>query len=171
MLWGTVYGVWRLRLAPRRATAAAAASELAPVSVLKPIKDADQGLAVCLESFFHIDYPCFEILFNVADEADPAVPIIRELLRRYPSLDQRYRLIIGDVPLGLNPKVNNLAWPLALARYDLTLISDAGMRVPRDYLHQMVPLLKEKNFDGAASLAVRELARAVAEAGQHGAGR
>ena len=42
-----------------------------PISILKPLAGADEGLEENLESFFLQEYPEFEILFAVRDGSDP----------------------------------------------------------------------------------------------------
>lgn len=104
------------------------------ISVLKPLKGADPGLAGNLESFFLLDYPDFELLFSVADANDPAVAVVQELRRRYPAVSAR--LLVGAESVGPNPKVNNLTRSYRQALHDLILISDSNVRVAPDYLRK-----------------------------------
>jgi ceramide glucosyltransferase len=107
-----------------------------PVSILKPLKGADTGLRENLESFFTLEYPQYELLFCVADDQDPAIPVVRELLAKYPKEDAR--LMIGEIKVGSNPKVNNMARAYDEAKYDLILISDSNVRVEKDDLAHWV---------------------------------
>jgi len=109
---------------------------LLPVSILKPLKGKDEGLRDNLESFFRLDYPCYELLFSVADERDPAVQVVRDLFVKYPKVQAA--LIVGAVDIGTNPKVNNLMRSYEAARHDWRLISDSNVRVDVDYLKKMV---------------------------------
>ncbi len=109
---------------------------LLPVSILKPLKGADPGLEQNLRSFFDIDYPEYEILFSVADSNDPAVAIVRKLIAEIPNANAH--LIVGDIELGPNPKVNNLAFTYGRAKHDWILISDSNIRVRPNYLKRMV---------------------------------
>jgi ceramide glucosyltransferase len=109
---------------------------LLPVSILKPLKGRDEGLKDNLESFFKLDYPTYEMIFSVADERDPAVSVVRELIEKYPRVSAR--LIVGAVDIGTNPKVNNLIRSYDSARHDWLLISDSNVRVASDYLKKMV---------------------------------
>lgn len=113
---------------------------LFPISILKPVKDLDEGGEENLRSFFHLDYSEFEIIFSVADHEDPARPVIENLLREYPHV--KARLIVGDIPLGPNPKVNNLIRGFERARYDWILISDSNVRVSPDYLASLAKQVK-----------------------------
>jgi ceramide glucosyltransferase len=114
-------------------------AEWPAVSVLKPLKGTEPGLAENLESLYRQDYPCFEVIFAVADAADPAVAVAAEVARRHPAVPTRFAL---DVPArGWNPKVNNLVGAAALARHQLLLISDANVRADRTYLAETVACL------------------------------
>lgn len=63
------------------------------MSILRPLRGLDCNLYENLEASFRQDYPDFEIIFSVADEADAAIPIVKELCARYPSIPTK--LIIG----------------------------------------------------------------------------
>lgn len=109
---------------------------LFPVSILKPLKGRDEGLCDNLESFFKLDYPTYEMIFSVADERDPAVAVVTELMEKYRNIPTQ--LMIGAVEVGTNPKVNNLMKSYQAARHDWLLISDSNVRVESDYLKRMV---------------------------------
>jgi len=110
--------------------------ELIPVSILKPIKGADPGLRENLEGFFNLDYPQYELIFSIADREDPAREIVESLIAQYPAA--RARLILGDVNVGPNPKVNNLIRSYERATHDWLLISDSNVRAAPDYLKRLV---------------------------------
>jgi cellulose synthase/poly-beta-1,6-N-acetylglucosamine synthase-like glycosyltransferase len=65
------------------------------VSILRPLKGLDISLSENLESSFKQDYPNFEIIFSVADEDDEALPVVRELISRYPNVNAR--IILGGL--------------------------------------------------------------------------
>lgn len=71
------------------------------MSILRPLRGLDCNLYENLEASFLQDYPKFEIIFSVADEADAAIPIVEELRRKYPKVPAE--LIVGGScfpPLG-----------------------------------------------------------------------
>lgn len=111
------------------------------VSVLKPLKGADPGLEDNIRSFFDQSYAKYELLFGVQDPADPAVPVVRKVIREHPEVSAR--IVISRRRLGLNPKVNNLANILEAARGDVILISDSNVRVRPDYLGGLVAELRK----------------------------
>ena len=102
------------------------------ISILKPLKGFDRDTEANLESFFHLNYPEYELLFSVADARDPVIKIVERLRRRFPHV--KAALFVKDSYVGPNPKINNLLVPYAAARYSSVLISDSNIRVPRDYL-------------------------------------
>lgn len=106
-----------------------------PISVLKPVCGLDLDLYANLRSFCRQAYPKFQVIFGVADPADPAVPVIRQLLADLPEYD--LALAIGGLSLGSNRKISNVANCLKLAKYDLLVIADSDMRVTPDYLSQV----------------------------------
>ncbi len=109
---------------------------LIPVTILKPLKGVDEGLSENLKSFFNLDYPEYELIFSVANEFDPATRVIRGLISEHPHV--RSRLIVGELNIGKNPKVNNLIRGYESARYDWVLISDSNVRVGPRYLKNLV---------------------------------
>ena len=58
-----------------------------PVTIFKPLKGLDEGLEQNLRSFFLLDYPCFQLLFCVADHDDPAIDVVRKLMSEFPDRD------------------------------------------------------------------------------------
>ena len=112
------------------------AGELPPVSVLKPLKGADAGLAANLESFFRLAYPRYEVILGVDDPSDPALAVARRVAAAHPEVPSR--IVVDPRAVGLNPKVNNLANLLRHARHDVLLISDSNIRVRPGYLADIV---------------------------------
>lgn len=107
-----------------------------PVSILKPVRGADQQAYENFASFCRLDYPDYEIVFALSDPDDPAVRIIQKLQQDYP--ERGIRLVTGVAKLGANNKINNLCQLVQEAKHDLMVISDSDVRVDEDYLHQVV---------------------------------
>ena len=53
------------------------------VSILRPLKGLDPNLYENLRSAFEQDYPDIEIIFSVADDKDPALRVVNELIDRF----------------------------------------------------------------------------------------
>jgi ceramide glucosyltransferase len=111
------------------------AVELPPVTVLKPLCGADDALEANLETFFRQRYPRYEIVFGVADAADPAVVVAHRLMARHPEVEAR--VVVHDGRRGLNPKVANLRAMLAAGAHDHVVISDSNIAVGPGYLESM----------------------------------
>ena len=112
-----------------------------PVTIYKPLKGLDEGLEANLRSFFALDYPTYQLLFCVAEAADPAADLVRRLLREHPEHDAR--LVVGCPVFGLNPKIESLAAMEPYRRHDTILISDSNVRVRPSYLRETACYLAE----------------------------
>ena len=106
------------------------------VSVLKPVHGVDFGSGENFASFCKQNYPNYEILFAANDESDPAVPLIRKLITKYP--ERGIRLITGAPFVGENRKVNNLALMAREASHEILVITDGDVRVGPDFLQNTV---------------------------------
>jgi ceramide glucosyltransferase len=106
------------------------------VSLLKPVREIDFGSYENFASFCRQDYPDYEVLFAVNDNADPAVPLIQRLIADFP--ERRVRLFVGADHLGANRKVNNLARLAQEAQHEILVLSDGDVRVGPSYLREVV---------------------------------
>ncbi|KAK3808579.1 MAG: glycosyltransferase family 21 protein, partial [Benniella sp.] len=97
------------------------------VSIIRPLRGVDCNMYENLASSFRQDYPRFEIIFSVAQPHDPAVAVVRDLMKKFPEVDAR--LIIGDKDVGINPKINNMIQSYETAKYDIVWVLDSNVYV------------------------------------------
>jgi ceramide glucosyltransferase len=109
--------------------------EYPPVSLVRPLCGIDNFGAETLRSTFELDYPRCEILFCVADAADPVLPLVNKLIAAYPAVDAR--LLIGDDPVSANPKLNNVVKGWRAASRDWIIFVDSNVLMPRDYVQRL----------------------------------
>jgi ceramide glucosyltransferase len=124
------------RVPPREACARAPG-----VTVLKPLAGTDDDLEANLESFAHLDYPTYELLFGVASTADPAYAVAERFVARHPGV--RARVVVTDPDAAVNPKVAQLIALESRAAGEVVVISDSNVRVHPDYLWSLVRELEE----------------------------
>jgi len=107
------------------------------ISVLKPLKGSDLHTRSSLESWFTQQYPGrLQLLFGVRDPEDPVGAVVRELMEVYPHVSAR--LVVCAELLGANAKVSTLVHLEPWAQEDILVISDADVRVPKDFLVQLM---------------------------------
>ena len=126
------------------------------VSVLRSVCGADTGTYENLASFCRQDYPQFQILLAVHDPEDPAVPVIRKLIRDFPGTD--VRMFLCPRIAGANPKISNLMQVDPKARYPLLLVCDSDIRVERDFLRRVVQPMRNPGV-GAVTCMCRSLSK------------
>ena len=106
------------------------------------MKGCDATTADSLRSWFNQDYAGqIQILFGVASADDPVCNIVRELLEKNPGRDAQ--LVVCGEPLGANAKVSKLIHLERQAKHALILVSDADVRVPGDFLANVVAPLRD----------------------------
>jgi ceramide glucosyltransferase len=126
------------------------------VSLLKPVRGVDFGSYENFTSFCRLDYPEYEILFGVNDDADPAMPLIQRLIAEFPQ--RKIRFLVGSEELGANRKVNKLARLAREAQHDVLALTDGDVRVGPKYLLEVVAPFADDNVG-----AVTSFYRAIAE--------
>jgi len=113
------------------------------VSILKPVRGADFATYENFSSFCCQNYPDYEILFAVNEEADHAVPVIRRVIAEF--AENKIRLLVGAEHLGANRKVNKLARLAREAKNEVLVLTDGDVRVGPDFLREVVaPLANSK---------------------------
>ncbi|WP_437635019.1 glycosyltransferase [Sorangium sp. So ce854] len=154
-IYATLQASFHWRIARHRAKARREPPPLGAtpvVSVLKPVAGVDDELASNLESFAHLDYPCYEIIFGVASREDPAVPVIQAFIAAHPEV--RARLCLTDPTEALNPKVAQLLELTRRAEGSVLVISDANVRVRPDYLQSLLSILMRPGVGLVSSVVV-----------------
>jgi len=146
----SAWAAWRFFRASRNRASAAAGEYTPGVSILKPLKGLDRGAYENFASFCRQGYPKYEILFAVSDEDDPAVPVVRRLMRDFP--ESSIRLLVGEETKGTNNKVGKLCRLAEEARYPLLVITDSDVRVAPDYLHKVAAQFADPNVGAVTAL-------------------
>jgi ceramide glucosyltransferase len=125
----------------RRPLPAAFAGPWPSVSLLKPLHGLEPALEANLESFFHQDYPRFEIIFGCRQEGDLALDSVQAVRRRYPHVP--VKIVVCGEPDRPNAKVCSLEKMAAVAGSNYLVISDSDVRVTPQYLREVTrPLLQ-----------------------------
>jgi len=106
-----------------------------PVSIVQPLCGVEAFSKETLASIFALDYPDYEIIFCVADAADPIAPMVRRAMAAHPEIPSR--LLIGDDRVSANPKLNNVVKGWKTAQRDWIVIADSNVLMPRDYIQRL----------------------------------
>jgi ceramide glucosyltransferase len=110
-----------------------------PVTLLKPLCGAEEGLYGNLRSFFKQEYAQYQIVFGVRDAADPAIAVVERLVREFPHVPTK--LVINAQQHGSNRKVSNLINMLPYARHEVLAIVDSDAHVDETYLSRITAAL------------------------------
>jgi len=111
-----------------------------PVTVLKPLHDAEPGLSARLAALCRQDYgAAVQILCGTQDHASPAVAVVRAMQADFP--DKAIELVVEPRSHGANRKVSNLINIVPRARYDTLVLSDSDIVVGPRYLGALTALL------------------------------
>jgi ceramide glucosyltransferase len=114
---------------------------LPPVTLLKPVYGLEKNLKENLRTACLQDYPEYEVVFSVQRPDDPALPVLRELEREFGP--RRACVVVEQVEVGLNGKINNLCGAWRHARHDVLVISDSDVRLDASYLRCIVAPLAD----------------------------
>jgi ceramide glucosyltransferase len=129
------------RILQDQATRASIFHANSPVSILKPLKGTDPDMYESFRSHCLQDHAEYEIIFGVSDPADPAIHLVERLQKEFPHRD--IHVIVCREILGPNVKVSNLVQMLRQVKYEIVVVNDSDIRVPRDYLGRLTAALRE----------------------------
>ncbi|CAD6195290.1 unnamed protein product [Caenorhabditis auriculariae] len=110
------------------------------VSVIKPLVGVEENLRENLETFFTSVYHQYELLFCVHSPEDDCVPVLKEIMKKYPAVDAR--IFYKGEKVGLNPKINNMMPAYRAAKHPLVLVSDSGISMRPDAIQDMVATIE-----------------------------
>jgi len=120
----------------RRRDAPSPISGAPPITLLRPVCGTEPFVAETLGSSFQLDYASYEIIFCIAREDDPVVPIVLGLIDSNPKVPAK--LLIGDDRVSANPKLNNLLKGWAAAQHRWIVIADSNVVLARDSLQRLL---------------------------------
>jgi ceramide glucosyltransferase len=112
-----------------------------PVTLLKPLCGDEPGLYENLRSFCLQDYPLYQIVFGIQDEADPALQVVARLIQEFPALP--LDVVVNGLQHGSNRKISSLINMLPYAKHPVLMIADSDALVGPDYLAGMVAPLAD----------------------------
>lgn len=122
----TVCLAWFLR---RRSPAAWAKPPR--VSLIKPLCGAERGLEENLATALEQDYPDYEVVFSLQDEADPARAVAERLRARRPDL---VKVVVDGSCAGPNGRLCNILNATMRADGEVLVYSDSDMSLDPGYL-------------------------------------
>ena len=114
----------------------AALADSEGVSIVRPVCGVENFAEETLASALGLEYPCNEILFCVAHAADDVVPLVRRLIAAHPDVPAR--LLVGNDPVSINPKLNNMVKGWTAAKHPWIVMADSNVLMTRDYLLRLV---------------------------------
>ncbi len=113
---------------------------LPPISIVRPLCGIEAFSQQTLDAAFAIDYPDFELLFCVAKDDDPIIPMVRTALAAHPGVDAR--LLLGDDLISINPKLNNMVKGWREASHEWIVFIDSNVLVPPDVARRLIATWK-----------------------------
>src|SRR5215467_11992122 len=138
-----IAGVFRFRRETKKFWAnQIGGEEFPPVSVLKPVHGMEAQLRENIESFFHQNYPSYEILFAADEEDDSALHVVREISARYPHVP--CRILVTGKPPWPNPPAYCFYRMAEVAAHEILVTSDSDVEVSPNYLRQVVAPMRHQ---------------------------
>ncbi len=128
------------------------ASEFLPsITILKPVAGIEPELFENLASFCNQEYAGnFDVIFCLAAETDSALPIVQEVVGRFPLC--RTAVAIGVNAAMANPKIANIAKAGVEPSGEIVAIADSDIRVGRWYLRALAAPFESASVGAATCL-------------------
>ncbi|MCA9549409.1 MAG: glycosyltransferase [Myxococcales bacterium] len=120
--------------------------DLPPVTVIRPIKDLDHGLAENLEAALGYDYPAeVQTIFVLDDDRDPAYPLVAMAAERARARGQDAIVLeCGEPPSGVTGKLHAMQAGLDVAKHGIVAFADSDTRPGPTLLRDLVtPLVDD----------------------------
>ena len=111
------------------------------LTLVRPLCGIETFSAQTLDAAFAADYPRYELLFCVARADDPIVPLVRSAMAAHPDVSAR--LLVGDDPISVNPKLNNMVKGWREARAPWIAFIDSNVLMPPDFAARLVATWRE----------------------------
>jgi ceramide glucosyltransferase len=115
---------------------------LPPVTIMVPLHGADFKAYENYALLCRQEYPEYQIVFGVLDNADSSIPLIERLQTSFPEVD--IELVICGETIGENLKVSNLQNMLSRVKHETIVILDSDIRVTPTYLRRVVTPLNNQ---------------------------
>lgn len=138
-----VVAAWLTRRAGARLSAGGEpqTAATAPVSVLKPLCGAEPRLYENLATLCRQRHPAYQLVFGVRAQDDPAIAVVEQLRRDFPSCD--ITLVVDPRVHGSNLKVSNLINLAPHARHAWLVVADSDIAAGPDYLARVTAPLAD----------------------------
>jgi ceramide glucosyltransferase len=118
-----------------------------PVSILKPLHGSPAYLEECLEGYFKLNYPVYELLFCARQPDDAGLAVAARLAQRYPHIP--VTILHSGEPPWMNARCYSMHLMASSARYDLLVATDADIPVGPEYLREMVAPFRDPRVGAA----------------------
>jgi ceramide glucosyltransferase len=117
-------------------TGAPQLSRYPKVSILKPVKFMDDGMARNIESFYNLDYPNYEIIFCFDGFNEDIHRLIVKFKEKHPGVATK--IVQAGFKKPMNPKIEMLEVMVGEAAGELYWVSDSNIRVEKETLKMLV---------------------------------
>jgi len=121
------------------------------VTILRPLHGEEPGLVEAIRSVYDHGHDApVQIIFGLADAADPALRAIERARFGRPGID--VSVVIDPQMHGANRKMSNIINMAAQARYPVVMIIDSDVEVPRGAVSALAAQLADPSVGVASCL-------------------